>query len=129
MGAFYDGGVGIDGPSDGSTFHDLGKLYPNAPIPNKDGLILRNATIDDPNGLVDVMNWVSQGDIVILDVSPVIDNEDRLNQIINPLMALVENQIGGELLNFGRTRLLILCLLYTSPSPRDATLSRMPSSA
>ena len=25
--------------------------------------------------------------------------------------------------------LLVLCLLYTSPSPRDATLSRMPSSA
>ena len=25
--------------------------------------------------------------------------------------------------------LLISCLLYTSPSPRDATLSRMPSSA
>ena len=26
-------------------------------------------------------------------------------------------------------RLLVSCLLYTSPSPRDATLSRMPSSA
>ena len=26
-------------------------------------------------------------------------------------------------------RLIQLCLLYTSPSPRDATLSRMPSSA
>ena len=25
--------------------------------------------------------------------------------------------------------ILIACLLYTSPSPRDATLSRMPSSA
>ena len=25
--------------------------------------------------------------------------------------------------------LYLLCLLYTSPSPRDATLSRMPSSA
>ena len=25
--------------------------------------------------------------------------------------------------------LILLCLLYTSPSPRDATLSRMPSSA
>ena len=25
--------------------------------------------------------------------------------------------------------LLTICLLYTSPSPRDATLSRMPSSA
>ena len=28
-----------------------------------------------------------------------------------------------------RVQLLSLCLLYTSPSPRDATLSRMPSSA
>ena len=26
-------------------------------------------------------------------------------------------------------RVLRICLLYTSPSPRDATLSRMPSSA
>ena len=26
-------------------------------------------------------------------------------------------------------RLVTACLLYTSPSPRDATLSRMPSSA
>ena len=25
--------------------------------------------------------------------------------------------------------MLVTCLLYTSPSPRDATLSRMPSSA
>ena len=28
-----------------------------------------------------------------------------------------------------RVVMLIVCLLYTSPSPRDATLSRMPSSA
>ena len=28
-----------------------------------------------------------------------------------------------------RNELSIVCLLYTSPSPRDATLSRMPSSA
>ena len=31
-----------------------------------------------------------------------------------------------KLLNFKEA---IICLLYTSPSPRDATLSRMPSSA
>ena len=29
----------------------------------------------------------------------------------------------------GKTGLYQTCLLYTSPSPRDATLSRMPSSA
>ena len=34
--------------------------------------------------------------------------------------------------SFGSTRAIsetLVCLLYTSPSPRDATLSRMPSSA
>ena len=29
----------------------------------------------------------------------------------------------------GKTTLLNICLLYTSPSPRDGLLSRMPSSA
>ena len=29
----------------------------------------------------------------------------------------------------GDPEVFLLCLLYTSPSPRDATLSRMPSSA
>ena len=30
---------------------------------------------------------------------------------------------------FGVAYVMVICLLYTSPSPRDATLSRMPSSA
>ena len=34
-----------------------------------------------------------------------------------------------RLLELGRNTPSIICLLYTSPSPRDATLSRMPSSA
>ena len=29
----------------------------------------------------------------------------------------------------GKARLMCICLLYTSPSPRDGLLSRMPSSA
>ena len=41
-------------------------------------------------------------------------NDDPLNEERTP-----ENPI----------RRFIICLLYTSPSPRDATLSRMPSSA
>ena len=39
---------------------------------------------------------------------------------------------GTEILYFDETRFMDKtqsCLLYTSPSPRDATLSRMPSSA
>ena len=36
---------------------------------------------------------------------------------------------GDVWLARGVTGALRACLLYTSPSPRDATLSRMPSSA
>ena len=39
-------------------------------------------------------------------------------------LAELGNQLGGR-----DVELVIGCLLYTSPSPRDATLSRMPSSA
>ena len=39
-------------------------------------------------------------------------------------------QISHLSINFDRTGAVNnICLLYTSPSPRDATLSRMPSSA
>ena len=36
---------------------------------------------------------------------------------------------GHAILAFFYTSVCVVCLLYTSPSPRDATLSRMPSSA
>ena len=35
----------------------------------------------------------------------------------------------GMALQWGVMNIINICLLYTSPSPRDATLSRMPSSA
>ena len=35
----------------------------------------------------------------------------------------------GSIINLENNQQLVTCLLYTSPSPRDATLSRMPSSA
>ena len=53
-------------------------------------------------------------------------------------MKAIEKQIGRSSMSFkldGIDRVMDydpdynICLLYTSPSPRDATLSRMPSSA
>ena len=38
-------------------------------------------------------------------------------------------EIGGWLAIHGTTELFAICLLYTSPSPRDLSTSRMPSSA
>ena len=93
---------------DGSIFHDLEKMYPDAPIPEEGGQILRNAVIDGSDGLPMLMDWVSQGDMVIVDVSPIIDHPGRLSEVIDPLMVFVEQQMGGQLLNFGHSRLLLL---------------------
>ena len=51
------------------------------------------------------------------------------------LLNYVEVDTEEEMLGYGISIILLnvgmyfVCLLYTSPSPRDATLSRMPSSA
>ena len=46
--------------------------------------------------------------------------------------AMIQDRVGPNRANVGNytgNGLLHLCLLYTSPSPRDGLLSRMPSSA
>ena len=72
---------------------------------------------------------------VITDVNDEFINQQELRKGLMSLVDLdtiksLSNKIeikanvsGGSVANS------IVCLLYTSPSPRDATLSRMPSSA
>ena len=51
--------------------------------------------------------------------------------LLSMLVLIFKNRQAGsnEPLPASRYELYEICLLYTSPSPRDATLSRMPSSA
>ena len=48
-------------------------------------------------------------------------------------LILVGDSLGSVLYNFKSTKevtlQIMICLLYTSPSPRDLSTSRMPSSA
>ena len=55
------------------------------------------------------------------------EHDETLFIIIHQVYELWFKQLLHELDHI--VRLLNNCLLYTSPSPRDATLSRMPSSA
>ena len=48
---------------------------------------------------------------------------------MSPQQAIEILQQGNERFVNNVKRQHDICLLYTSPSPRDATLSRMPSSA
>ena len=66
--------------------------------------------------------WIAQrfdrdGRVVFVDAY-----DHRLNRDIEP------GGVSGDLY-YHLMKDLVTCLLYTSPSPRDATLSRMPSSA
>ena len=54
------------------------------------------------------------------------DNRIRVTTTAGGTEALVTYRAGT---NDHRVRLVYICLLYTSPSPRDRTRSRMPSSA
>ena len=55
-----------------------------------------------------------------------IANKSDLQELVLDDQADIKTLKGWRYKIFGKKA---ICLLYTSPSPRDATLSRMPSSA
>ena len=77
-----------------------------------------------------IANWVKkEGDQVKQDE---VIAEIETDKVVLEVVAPFDGKISKVLKPAGETVLsaeLIACLLYTSPSPRDATLSRMPSSA
>ena len=54
---------------------------------------------------------------------------DVLQEAAIQLLSEFEGTAQPECEDVSQAWLTCVCLLYTSPSPRDATLSRMPSSA
>ena len=87
------------------------------------------ATLSPLDGAADFLNWLrARFQVVIL--------SDTFYQFAGPLMAQLGNPTllchnlevsdEGRVVNY---HLRQNCLLYTSPSPRDLSTSRMPSSA
>ena len=58
------------------------------------------------------------------EVNEMIQLEEDTYNVIVDLKAMLEHYVSGRAGNNSNP-----CLLYTSPSPRDGLLSRMPSSA
>ena len=76
--------------------------------------------------------WVREGDLIVVQPWDFQDEKANVCMRYTKTQSLYLSRKGvlPEIVDlFGVTDLSGNCLLYTSPSPRDATLSPMPSSA
>ena len=88
---------------------------------------LQQAFLNDPQ--VPVRMGLHAGDVVFRDdnvFGNAVNIASRLESISIPGAVLLSSNVRNQIKNIPGIN---FCLLYTSPSPRDATLSRMPSSA
>lgn len=93
----------------GQNYHDLSERYPDAPVPRgiRDAIVHR-AVLDDITGVSMVMDWVSDGDLVIVEMSNLLTRELELQTAVERIRDFVEDDISGEVVRLGDTRLLLL---------------------
>ena len=76
-----------------------------------------------------VVIGVNQRSIPIGDFEKLAIDEASLGKVLDDVTSSDDISEAVILSTCNRTEIYIRCLLYTSPSPRDRTRSRMPSSA
>ena len=89
-----------------------------------DGLVNIHVQVADVNGEIRFLHTVADGpcdDSYGVQVAALAGLPSGVVERARDLLIFLEGQAEGARAG--------VCLLYTSPSPRDATLSRMPSSA
>jgi SepF-like predicted cell division protein (DUF552 family) len=90
-------------------YHDLADKYPQAPVPRVGGdIIIHRAVLDDITGTSELMNWVSDGDVVIVEMSGLVNREVELHAAVKKLQQFIEGDLSGTVFGIGRERLLLL---------------------
>lgn len=99
----------------GQDYHDLGKSFPDAPVPRAQGdAIIHRADLDDLTGISSLMNWVSEGDIVIVKMKGILTRELELVVAVDKIQRFVEGDLSGEVVRLGERRLLLLPPTFAS---------------
>ena len=107
MPSVADQGVSIIDP--GEPYHDLGMRFPDAPVPRLDGdVIIHRAVLEDVTGISQLMDWVSDGDIVIVEMSDIMEKETELHLSVNKIQEFIERDMNGQVVRLGQRRLLLL---------------------
>ena len=99
----------------GENYHDLGLKYPDAPVPrdNRD-VIVHRAQLNDISGVSQLMDWVSEGDIAIVEMTEMMDRDMELKLSVGRIQNFIETDIGGQLVRLGNSRLLLLPPTFSS---------------
>ena len=91
------------------TFHWMDGRYPDPPIPTSaNGAIIHRAEIRDITGLPQLLDWASDGDISIVNTRHLMNRKTEFNAVIEELAEFVERDLGGEIVQIGDSRILIL---------------------
>ena len=107
MPSITDQGLSIIDP--GESYHDLGMRFPDAPVPRSDGdVIIHRASLEDVTGISQIMDWVSDGDIVIIEMSDLMSRDLELQLAVGKIQDFVEGDVNGQVVRLGNTRLLLL---------------------
>ena len=79
---------------------------------------------------VDAVPDITNNQVQVITISPTLATQEIEQFITTPIELALQNiQQLVEIRSISRFGLSVVCLLYTSPSPRDLSTSRMPSSA
>jgi len=90
-------------------YHDLGDLYPDAPVPMIPGeAIIHRAILHDISGIDSLFDWVSDGDVAIVELRRLIHREIEFANCITRLQELIEGDLRGTLVQVGDDRLILL---------------------
>jgi len=107
MPSIADQGMNVIDP--GEPYHDLGMRFPDAPVPRLDGdVIIHRAVLEDVTGISQIMDWVSDGDIVIIEMSDLMNRDMELQLAVGKIQDFVEDDVNGQVVRLGKTRLLLL---------------------
>ena len=113
-----------------NVVHPTGIIGPYDFKPSRMGKVLQDiANRKMPVAINNGFNWVDVRDVAKSAVNCVDRGIDGQNYIIPGHWASIPHLSSLVKRITGRRTHLLTCLLYTSPSPRDGLLSRMPSSA
>lgn len=93
----------------GESYHDLGLKFPDAPVPRmKSDVIVHRAILEDVTGIPELLNWISDGDVVIVEMTGIMSRDMELRLAVGKIQDFIERDLNGQLVRLGNTRLLLL---------------------